>query len=264
MSQIQKEMRWLKNELKLSKKSQDFLENLRLYLFSSGKNSDEIEDIVSELEIHLSEAEENGKSIEKIIGKSPKEYMKMVSNEMVIDFRTWFEYICIIVLGSFSFTIFPDLLEGNLSYSVLEIFGHILIGVIFIVSVFSGFKYISTVNQSIKKQGIVLVGTAILPIALFVGLIYLNRAIDTPVIHFSNTGSLIIGMIAAVFILGVSIWAKSWTLIIIIALLIMPEYLLNLTSLQYETQLIVSTIITFGGIAIYLWILSKLEKEKSN
>lgn len=253
----------MKNELQLSKKSQYFLENLRLYLFSSGKNSDEIEDIVRELEIHLSEAEKNGKSIEKVIGKSPKEYMKLVSNEMIIDYRTWFKYICIIVLGLFSYTVFPDLLEGNLSYTVLEIFGHIVIGTIFIASVFTGFKYISTVSQSIRKQGMVLVGIAILPIALFVGLIYLNKAIDTSVIYFGNTASLIIGLIMALFIISVSIWAKTLALIIIIALLTLPDYLLNLTSLQYETKLIVSTIITFGGIAFYLWILSKLEKSKA-
>lgn len=252
----------LKNKLKLSKESQEFLENLRVYLFSSGKQWDEIEEIVNELEIHLSEAEKNGKSIEKIIGKSPKEYMEMVSNEMLIDYRTWFKYICLIILGSFSITIFSDLLEGNLSYSILEIIGHIIIGAIFIASVFTGFKYISTSNQSLKRQGLILAGIAILPIALFIGLIYLNRAIDTPIIYFGNTGSLIIGVITVLFIIGFSIWAKSWTLIIIIALLRLPDYLLNLTTLQYETQLIVSTIITFGGIAIYLWILSKLEKSK--
>lgn len=88
----------MKNNFQLSKRSQDFLENLHLYLFSSGKNSDDIDDIVRELETHLFEAKKNGKSIEKIIGKSPKEYMKMVSNEMIIDYRTWFKYIWIIVL----------------------------------------------------------------------------------------------------------------------------------------------------------------------
>lgn len=124
----------MKNELQLSKKSQEFIENLNLYLFSSGKNPDEIEDIVSELEVHLFEAEKKGKPIEKIIGKSPKEYMKMVSDEMVIDYRTWFKYICFIVFGSFSFSIFIDLWEGNLSYSILEIIGHIVIGAIFIAS----------------------------------------------------------------------------------------------------------------------------------
>lgn len=264
MNQIQKiqmEMRRLNDELKLSDKSKSFLENLHLYLFSSGRNSDEIEEIVEELEVHLSEAEKSGKPIEKIIGKSPKEYMEMVSNEMVIDYRTWIKYICLIIFGSFSFTILPDLLEGNLSYSVLEIVGHIVIGAIFIASIFTGFKYISTMNQSIKKQGLVLVGVAILPIALFVGLIYLNRVVNTPIIHLGNTASLITGVITALLIIGMSLWAKTWTLIIIVALLTLPDYLLSLTSLKYETQLIISTLITFGGIAIYFWISYKLEKE---
>ncbi|MDY0404547.1 DUF1129 family protein [Virgibacillus sp. 179-BFC.A HS] len=249
------------NELQLTKKSQEFLENLRLYLFSTGKNPDEIEDIVNELEVHLFEAEKKGKPIEKIIGKSPKEYMKMVSDEMAIDYRTWFKYICLIVFGSFSISIFIDLWEGNLSYTFMEIIGSIAIGAIFIVSVVMGFKYISTINQSNKKQGIVLVSIAILPIVLFVGLIYLNRIIDTPVIYFGNKGSLAIGVIAALVIIGVSIWAKSWTLIIIMAFLILPDYLLNLTPLQDEAQLIISVIITYGGIGIYLWILSKMEKS---
>lgn len=249
------------NELKLSNKSTAFLEDLRLYLFSSGKNPEEIEEIVDELEVHLSEAEKNGKSIDKIIGKSPNEYMEMVSKEMVIDYRTWIKYICLIIFGTFSFTIFPDLLEGNLSYSILEIVGHIVIGTIFITSIFVGFKYISTTNQSLKIQGFLLSIIMLLPLTLFVGLVYLNKAINTPIIHFGNTASLIIGVIAALFIMGMSLWAKTWVLIVIVALLTVPEYLLGLTSLKNETQLIISTCITFGGFAIYLWASNKLEKK---
>lgn len=252
----------MKNELKLSKKSKEFLGNLRLYLFSSGKNSDEIEDIVTELEFHLSEAEENGKSIEKIIGKSPKEYMEMVSNEMVIDYRTWVKYICLIIFGSFFITIFPDLLGGNLSYSVLDIIGYIVISIIFIASVFTEFKHSSATNHSSIVQWLILAGIAILPIILFIGLTYLNRVISTPIIHFGIMSSLIVGVIAILVILGICIWAKSWTLAIVTTLLTLPDYLLNMSSLNYETQLILSLIITFGGIAIYLWISFKLEKNK--
>ncbi|MDY0395822.1 hypothetical protein RWE15_17270 [Virgibacillus halophilus] len=151
MNQKQKEMKWLNNGWQLSHESKTFLENLRVYLFSNGKNPKEIEEITEELEIHLLEAEKDGKSIEKIIGKSPKEYMEMLSNEMVIDYRTWMKYICLIIFGSFSFTIFPDLLNGNLSYSILEIFGHILIGIIFIAAVLTGFKLTATTPQSVKK-----------------------------------------------------------------------------------------------------------------
>lgn len=255
-------MRLLKNEIILSEKSKEFLENLNLYLFSSGKNTEEIEEITEELEIHLSEAEKNGKSIEKIIGKTPKEYMEMISNEMVIDYRTWFKYICLFIIGSFSITIIPDLLEGTLSYSVLEIVGHIIVGAIFIATIFKGFKYIATKNHSGKKQGLILMAIVMLPMALFGGLIYLNRVIETPIIYFGNMWSLMIGIIAALFIIGMSFWAKTGILIVVVAFLTLPNYLLALTSLQYETQLITSWLITCSGIAIYFWISSRLEKGK--
>lgn len=249
------------SELKLSNRSKAFLEDLRLYLFSSGKNSEEIEEIVDELEVHLSEAEQNGKSIDKIIGKSPKEYMEMVSKEMKVDYRTWIKYICLIIFGSFSFTIFSDFTEGNLSYSVLEIVGHIVIGAIFITTIFTGFKYISTSNQSLKIQGLIFLIITLLPIALFIGLIYLNRSIDTPIVHFGNTASLIIGVIAGLFIIGMSLWTKSWVLIFIVALLTVPDYLLSLSSLESKTQLIVSPMITFAGVAIYFLLSIRLEKK---
>ena|SRR5690625_3616153 len=101
---MSKGMRRLKNEYKLSEDSKEFLENLRVYLFSSGKNSEEIEEIeeiVEELQVHLSEAEKSGKPMEKIIGNSPKEYMEMISDEMVIDYRSWIKYIFLIIFGSF-------------------------------------------------------------------------------------------------------------------------------------------------------------------
>ena len=63
-------------QIELSTQSRDFLDNLRTYLFASGKNEHEISEIVEELEIHLNEAESNGKSIEDIVGNSPQEYMK--------------------------------------------------------------------------------------------------------------------------------------------------------------------------------------------
>lgn len=254
----------MNSELKLSDKSREFLDHLRLYLFSSGKHSDEIEEIVEELEVHLSEAEKNGKPIEKIIGKSPKEYMEMVSNEMAVDYRSWIKSINLIVFGSFSFTIFSDLMKGNLSYSVLEIVGHLFIGAVFLAAIATGFKYISATNLSIKKQGLLVTAIMILPIALFVGLIYANRAIDTPVIHFGSTASLIIGGITAFFIIGASFWAKTWIFLIVVALLTLPDFLLGLTPLTHDAQLMISPWITFGGIGLYRWLSLSWSRKNGN
>lgn len=263
MERKQKEMSMVNEQLGLSEKSKDFLENLRLYLFSSGKNSGEIKEIVEELEVHLYEAEQNGKSVEKIIGNSPKEYMEMISDEMTIDYKTSIKYICLIIFGSFSFRIFPDLLEGNLSYSVLEIAGHIVIGAIFVASIIIGFKYLSTRKQTFKKIIITLIPIMVLPIALFVGLLFLNHSVETPMIQFGHTGSLIVAAVTGIFLIGVSIWAKTWVMVVVVALLTLPDYFLSMTSLSDKMQLMISPWITFAGIAIYLWISFKLEKKRS-
>lgn len=256
-------MTWLKNELKLSIDSQDFLENLRVYLFSTGKNPDKIDEILEELKVHLLEAEKNGKPIDKIIGKSPKEYMKMISQEMDMDYRTWMKYTVLIILGSFSFTIFADLLEGNLAYSVLEIIGQLVIGGIFLTSILLGFKYISSSGLSIRKQVLVLFPIVLIPLLLHIGLIFINRYVDTPIIQFHTTGSWAIGGITALIVFGISLWAKTLALIIIVALLTLPDYLLGLSSLNPETQLMISPWIMFGGIAVYLFVLNKTEKKKA-
>lgn len=260
---IQKGMKRLKDEMELTEQSKIFIENLRVYLFSSGKNADETEEIIEELESHLHEAEKRGKPIEKIIGKSPKEYMEMISNEMIIDYRTWFKYILLIITGAFSIIIIGDILEGTLAYSVLEIIGYLFITATFIFSVLKGFKYIATIKQSFWKQFAILLPIVMLPGALFVGLIFLNKAVDTPVIEFSNTASVIVGIITLLFIIGMSYWAKTWILIVVAAFIALPSYLLAQTSLPYETQLILESVIMFGGIGSYLWVSTILEKKKA-
>lgn len=197
----------MENKLELSRKSQRFIENLRVYLSSNRKNLDEIEEITNDLKIHLFEAERNGKPIEKVVGNSPQEYMKMISREMDTDNKNWFKYICIIIFGSFSFRIFPDLMDLNLSYSVLEIVGHIIFGIVFILFTFAGFRYIT--NQSARKQTVVLVGMVLLLSALSFGFIYLNKVIASPIIHFGTLGSLIIGAFIILFFIGLIFWATK-------------------------------------------------------
>lgn len=244
----------------LSKTSTIFLEDLRVYLFSSGKHSDEIDEIVEELEVHLQEAEKNGKPIEKVVGHSPKEYMEQLSDELPIDYKTWFKYILIIIFGAFSFTLADDLLEGTLSYSLLELIGHVIIAGLLIVGLFAAFKYIAANQLSKWKEIAVLSLLGLGPIASFVGLIYLNRAVETPMIHFGTTGTILTAIAMTMFVAGISWWAKTWVIPIILTLLQLPEYLLGLTAMDQQTVMVLSTIVSFGGIGIYLFIVSKMDK----
>ncbi|GAA0596711.1 DUF1129 domain-containing protein [Virgibacillus siamensis] len=250
----------MNKKVQLSYKSRKFLEDLRVYLFSSGKGSDEIEEIVEELEVHLIEAEKNGKSTEKIVGHTPKEYMEQLSDEMSVDYRSWFKYVLIIIFGAFSFTLANDLMEGTLSYSLLELIGHVIIAGCLIVGLFAAFKYIAGNQLSKWKEIAVLFALGFVPITLFVGLIFLNQSIETPVIHFGTTGTILTAVVTAIFLIAVSWWAKTWVLPIILTLLLLPEYLFGLTEMGEEMVLVLGTIFTFGGIGVYLFIVSKMDK----
>lgn len=252
MSQVQK----------LSKESKDFLENLSVYLFSSGKNDDEIDSIVEELEVHLLEAEKNGKSIDNIIGKSPKQYMKQLSKEMDVDYSAWLKYIPIIIIGFFTVDLITDIMQGDLSYSLLEVFGDAFIMALYLVMVFGAFKYIAASNASLKIEVTILLLVSMVPIGLFIGLIYLNKLIETPMIHFGLTGTIMVGVFSLVFIIALSIWAKTWILIVVVSFITLPEYLLAQTSLTSDTQMLLGSLITFGGIAIYFWVTHQREKGK--
>ncbi|WP_339228591.1 DUF1129 family protein [Oceanobacillus sp. FSL K6-2867] len=245
----------------LSKKSKQFLENLRVYLFSTGKKEKEIDEIVEELEDHLMQAEQNGKSIEHIIGQSPKYYMELLASEMPIDVKAWMKYIPMILFGAFSFTIVQDLFEGTLAYSLLEIFGFLIISVLFLASISLAFRYIAGKNLSSRKQFVILYPVALLPLALFFGLIFLNKQVTTPLINFGLIGTIIIGIVTVIFIIGISIWSKTWVLPIVLAFVTLPDYLLGFTSLTESTRLITGTCFTFGGIMIYFWVSSKVAKD---
>ena len=75
--------------MKLSKEAETFVENLYLYLLTTGKKEKEIKEIVEELTDHLQEAEANGKNISEITGDSPKAYMESLAKEMQTDLIEW-------------------------------------------------------------------------------------------------------------------------------------------------------------------------------
>ncbi len=248
----------------LSKKSQSFLENLRLYLFSSGKDEAEINAIVEELEDHLIEAEARGKTVDYIVGESPKEYMNQISNEMTTNKSSVLKFLLMIIFGAFSYSVLTNAVKGQLSYSLFEIIGAVIVCFILIMVVGSVFKYIAANSLSRKKEFAIFYVTGLLSIGLFIGLIYANRLIETPIIHFGSIGTIIAVIVTLGFLIGMSLWSKTGVVLIILALLVIPNVLFRFIDVNPETQLILSTIITYGGIAIYLFVNHKMTHQQTS
>lgn len=248
-------------QLQLSVKSQKFIEDLKIYLFSSGKNDQEINDITKELEEHLYEAELNGKSIDQIIGSSPKEYMQSISNEMRTDYKAWVKYIPLIIAGAMSFSIFGDLLKGTLSYSVLKIIGTAVYCVLFFIGVMIAFRYTARNQVSKIREFLILLAPIFISMVVFMGLLVADSIYPTPTINFGVLASTVIGLFFLCFIVAFSIWAKTAILPVFIISFHLPTIVLARTTLNEELQLIMGLAITYILIGIYLFY--EVRKTKS-
>ena len=246
----------------LSDESKKFIDDLRLYLFSSGKNDQEIKEITEELEDHLYEAELNGKSIDRIIGASPKEYMMSISTEMKTDYKAWAKYIPLIIIGVMSFSVFGDLQQGTLRYSLLKIIGTLVYSIIFLVGVFTAFRYMASNQVSKIKEFFILLLPIFISTLFFGGVLIADSIYHTPIVDFDILGSIIIGILFLCFVVLFSIWAKTAILPVILIALHLPTILLSLTSFNKGTQLIIGFVITYLLIGLYLLYVVKKEKGK--
>ena len=250
-------------EEKLSQKSTKFVEDLKLYLFSSGKKDAEIDDIIHELEDHLYEAESKGKSIEQIIGSSPKDYMQSISEEMRTDYKGWAKYIPLLIVGPMSYTVFRDLISGTLSYGILTIIGSIIFSFLFFAGVMAAFRYTASRQVSKKKEFFLLLLPSMLSFFLISAILLLiDLFYPSPVIQFGIIGSSLIGILFLGLIIFFSVWAKTAILPVTMLALYLPELALSQTSLSEVTQMVTSMVITYMIIGSYLLFILKREKMK--
>jgi hypothetical protein len=248
-------------EYQLSNKSEKFIDDLKLYLFSNGKNDQEIKEITEELEVHLYEAEQNGKSIDQIVGASPKEYMMSISSEMKNDYRAWAKYVPLIIIGAMSFSILGDLIKGPLSYSLLKIIGSIVNSILFLGGVMFAFRYVARNQVSKIKEFLIFMLPIMISMLFIGGVLIVDSFYKTPIIDFGLVGSYLIGLIFLVFIIFFSVWAKTAVLIVTLIALHLPTLMLSFTTFNEETQLITSMLITYLLMGLYLFYVVKKEKK---
>lgn len=201
----------------LSKKSEQFLVELRMYLISKGKNDAEMMSVIEELEDHLLQAEADGKSIETIVGYSPKAYMKSIGESMPLDFRQLIALIpmTILLIAAYFTLPYAILREFALSPIILVV---VVIGAILGFGIFSFFlfKGMPKVFQSTWKTYFsISIVNVVVTSGFVLGIFWLNKQgfeptfVATP---FQNTLILIVCIL--IFIIS-AIYMKTWINIIV-------------------------------------------------
>ena len=180
---------------------------------------------------------------------------------MNLDIRSWSKYIVAIVLGFFSIVILQDALEGAMAYSLIEIVGNLVVLAVSVIAIITVFKYVAGRTLPRNKERMLFAIVALLPILLFIALIFINSQIESPIYIVNQTATWILGCAALVCLIAISVWAKSLLLIGFVALLTIPDYLLSLTNLDEQTQLLLSTVILFGGVLLLVFFVGKKRDE---
>lgn len=248
--------------MELSKKSRNFLDDLAVYLMSSGKSEEEVQDVVAELKDHLEEAERAGKSVDDVVGQSPKAYMQHLGHEMAFDGKGFFKIIAMLVPNVFAYIIIGNFIQGEMTFSTAQLVGFPLVAVLFLLAAAQAFRNMSVRSTESKiKTGATYIALAALPMTLFLGLMILDIFVETPTIVFGPTAQLVLFGLAVITLLLVSIWTKTWINLIIPLLLFGPQYALAQTKLPLEQQLILSMLILVVGMGIFLFVWWKKNQQ---
>ncbi len=248
--------------MELSKKSRNFLDDLAVYLMSSGKSEEEVQDVVAELKDHLEEAERAGKSVDDVVGQSPKAYMQHLGHELAFDGKGFFKIIAMLVPNVFAYIIIGNFIQGEMTFSTAQLVGFPLVAVLFLLAAAQAFRNMSVRSTESKfRNTITYIVLAGMPMMLFLGLMILDIFVETPTIVFGPTAQLVLFGLAVITLLLVSIWTKTWINLIIPLLLFGPQYALAQTKLPLEQQLIFSMLILVVGMGIFLFVWWKKNQQ---
>ncbi|GAM16678.1 DUF1129 family protein [Mesobacillus selenatarsenatis] len=200
----------------VSKRAEQFLVELRMYLISKGKNDQEINEITEELEDHLTEAEAAGKDVSHIIGDSPKNYMKSIGESMKTDYRQLAGLVPLMILLLTAYLSIGPAIEGTFSVSQGTIwFALVISSISILVYGLFLFKVMPKFFQS-KWNYVLFTVTFLAVTGLMIAFMFWYKSQEFEVVFVATPAqnNLIIVLCAVIFI-GAALYTKTWFTVLI-------------------------------------------------
>ncbi|KZE37461.1 hypothetical protein AV656_12910 [Bhargavaea cecembensis] len=238
--------------MKLSRESEEFIANVRMYLMTSGKNEREIDEVAEELEDHLAELEHRGESVDRITGGSPKEYFASLEQEMDNDYAGWLKYVPAFLLAFAAFAAMGPAIRGMFSLNLLQLIGYPLVAVIVAVLYRNMFRKMAAGQWSNRKLFLAGGGLSMLSVFLFVGVLLASSLIMDPFYTAGRTGNLAVIVLSVVAFAAAAMMTGSWLLITIAVALFLPEWLILSMPFQEEAKMVASAFIPFIAVALVI------------
>lgn len=247
--------------MKLSKEAEAFIENLHLYLLTSGKKEKEIKEIVEELSDHLCEAEANGKNISEVTGDSPKEYMESLAKEMQTDIKEWSKLLPHVFISIIAYMLISKIILGENQLSLLVGMGSIFICMIMIGLYVVIFRYISSRSISNKISFVLMFFLQLLLSGSFFVLMFYGNNWGTVYMIDTLFKQILFLLIPFAYLSWFAWWSKSW--IVFLPILVnLPSVITEQFPLTEEWKAIISSIFLFiMMLAFLIWQIWLLKRE---
>ncbi|MCR2821480.1 DUF1129 family protein [Lederbergia panacisoli] len=244
----------------LSAKSERFIESLRLYLVTSGKNQSEINDLIEELKDHLIESEKHGRNIEDIIEGTPAEYMASLKSEMKTDYKSLVKNLPIFFLGLIAYLTMGTAIRGEFEINIVQVIGFPVVSVVSLVIYIVFLQRAGQSQYSNKKLFLVGMLASGSVMVLFILLMVFSGIFIDPFYKGSTLVNWIIVAICSFIFVFSALWSKAWFPIWIPAILFIPDFLSRFSNIK-ETTILVISFVSFILLFILI-ILSILVTER--
>jgi len=240
----------------LSAKSEQFIDNLKMYLMMSGKNEREITELIEELTDHLMEVEKSGRSIHDIIDQTPEQYMASLKQEMTTDYKRIVKLLPVYFLGIIAYFLIGPAVRGEFQLNIIQVIGLPILAVLGL-GVYVYFLQNAGRKQYSKKKfflGGVLASMIVTTLAILIMLV--STIFVDPFFVGGTTADLVVVFICSSIFIATAIWSKSWVSIWIPVFLIIPDVCTRFTNWSIESILIISmTSFVFMFVVLILTIL---------
>jgi len=248
--------------MKLSREAEAFIDNLHLYLLSSGKKDKEINEIVEELTDHLQEAEANGKNIHEVTGESPKEYMESLASEMQTDLKEWGKLLPHVFISLIAYTLIGKIILGENQISLFVAIGSIFIRFFMLGLYVVVFRFVSSRSVSNKKTFGMLFLLQILLTGLFFGLMFYGNNYGPVFMMDTLAKQTIFFIIPFAYICWFAWWSKTWIMFFPV-IIYLPMVIVEPLSFSKETKSIISSATLIAiMLGYFIWIIWKGKQQK--
>ena len=202
----------------MTKEGRKFIQETRVYLLTRGVNEEEIDSFLMEAEDHLKEGEREGKTVKQIFGQSPKRYANELIDSMDISTNENRIIIARLMTGIFGIFIISQFIDGNTSFSLIEIIGYPVSLILWVVALIGGLR-IAAFKSGVKSF-FILYGLVMIPMLSTAGVALLHLQYGKDVLFLSEpvtfvTGGIIVLSLIANFTALIGILSSVVILVVI-------------------------------------------------